>query len=565
MANYSITVNSKFKPFSYQELLAPVLLATQAHQDVEEKYGELETKANMYEKIANANPESKAASMYKKFSDDLRNAANELAINGLSPSSRKAMLDMKSRYSNEIQPIEYAVAAQSNLAKQAASQNPQLRMRYQEMPSIDDLIANPNMERRGYSGADIEKSVMTSAAAASAREWLSQFSKDPKNAGFMKQVQKMGYNVNTMKDIKDIPELNAIIQQVKDQFGYGNDDRLSQYNKDMLDAEILSGLFKGVTYKENVSYQQDPVYMAHLNDSLARARMRYQKELDGIDNLTDPFGGLRSRNVLSADSGDFKQYGKLVNAFLFGETSPRKGKLKPTYFGKVYHNPLKIYEEYKKLINEDKNEKIISIADPFYTPTHSKAKEIIKKKYGVTSILTDEEAKALQKLGYTNNSTFNDFKGITDRVHKEGKKYSFNSVNVPDLSVPSEYAMSELYRRSNLGDIAFKNTLWYEDKNGKLGKMVKDLDELELNDKDQMTDVFYGTLHPNLISISLGKHTLYADPSILDAQDIVNSAAQELSKNKDPEIRDIIQKATTTLLRKKLQAWNPNPSKTSSK
>ena len=72
MANYSITVNSKFKPFSYQELLAPVLLATQAHQDVEEKYGELEAKANMYEKIANANPESKAASMYKKFSDDLR-------------------------------------------------------------------------------------------------------------------------------------------------------------------------------------------------------------------------------------------------------------------------------------------------------------------------------------------------------------------------------------------------------------------------------------------------------------------------------------------------------------
>ena len=136
---------------------------------------------------------------------------------------------------------------------------------------------------------------------------------------------------------------------------------------------------------------------------------------------------------------------------------------------------------------------------------------------------------------------------------------------MPDLSVPSEYAMSELYRRNNLGDRSFNNTLWYEDKNGKLGKMIKDLDDLELNDKDQITDVFYGTLHPNLISISLGKHTLYADPSILDAQDIINNAAQELSKNKDPEIRDIIQKATTTLLRKKLQAWNPNPSKTSSK
>lgn len=340
MANYSITVNSKFKPFSYQELLAPVLLATQAHQDVEEKYGELEAKANMYEKIANANPESKAASMYKKFSDDLRNAANELAINGLSPSSRKSMLDMKSRYSNEIQPIEYAVAAQSNLAKQVASQNPQLRMRYQEMPSIDDLIANPNMERRGYSGADIEKSAMTSAAAASAREWLSQFSRDPKNAGFMKQVQKMGYNVNTMKDIKDIPELNAIIQQVKDQFGYGNDDRLSQYNKDMLDAEILSGLFKGVTYKENVSYQQDPVYMAHLNDSLARARMRYQKELDGSTTTLKGGLALNPSNVYSSRELDKneKKYNNALKNYSQYFYKDASGRIKMTWKGWQEYN-----------------------------------------------------------------------------------------------------------------------------------------------------------------------------------------------------------------------------------
>ena len=340
MANYSITVNSKFKPFSYQELLAPVLLATQAHQDVEEKYGELEAKANMYEKIANANPESKAASMYKKFSDDLRNAANELAINGLSPSSRKSMLDMKSRYSNEIQPIEYAVAAQSNLAKQVASQNPQLRMRYQEMPSIDELIANPNMDRRGYSGADIEKSAMTSAAAASAREWLSQFSRDPKNAGFMKQVQKMGYNVNTMKDIKDIPELNAIIQQVKDQFGYGNDDRLSQYNKDMLDAEILSGLFKGVTYKENASYQQDPVYMAHLNDSLARARMRYQKELDEATRNIKGGLALNPSNIYSSRelSKDEKKYKNALERYSQYFYKDASGRIKMTWKGWQEYN-----------------------------------------------------------------------------------------------------------------------------------------------------------------------------------------------------------------------------------
>ena len=41
MANYSLVVNSKFRPFEYQELLAPVLMATQAHHELEDKYAEL--------------------------------------------------------------------------------------------------------------------------------------------------------------------------------------------------------------------------------------------------------------------------------------------------------------------------------------------------------------------------------------------------------------------------------------------------------------------------------------------------------------------------------------------
>lgn len=53
MANYSLVINSQFKPFSYQEMLAPTLMATQAHQELENQYGELATKASVWEKMAN--------------------------------------------------------------------------------------------------------------------------------------------------------------------------------------------------------------------------------------------------------------------------------------------------------------------------------------------------------------------------------------------------------------------------------------------------------------------------------------------------------------------------------
>lgn len=32
MANYNLVIGSEFKPFSYQEMIAPVLIAQQSHQ-----------------------------------------------------------------------------------------------------------------------------------------------------------------------------------------------------------------------------------------------------------------------------------------------------------------------------------------------------------------------------------------------------------------------------------------------------------------------------------------------------------------------------------------------------
>ena len=51
MPNYGLVINSKFKPFSYQEMLAPVNASTVAHQALENAYNELEVKAGMLDNI----------------------------------------------------------------------------------------------------------------------------------------------------------------------------------------------------------------------------------------------------------------------------------------------------------------------------------------------------------------------------------------------------------------------------------------------------------------------------------------------------------------------------------
>lgn len=108
MANYSLVINSKFRPFEYQELLAPALMATQAHQAVEEAYADLSTKANIWDKMANKVTNKKAHDIYKKYADDLQSYSDQLAQYGLTPTSRQAMLKMRSRYARDIVPIENA-------------------------------------------------------------------------------------------------------------------------------------------------------------------------------------------------------------------------------------------------------------------------------------------------------------------------------------------------------------------------------------------------------------------------------------------------------------------------
>lgn len=169
MANYSLILDTKFKPFSYAEMLAPVAAATQAHQAIEEEYGNLATKANVWEEMANEQTDPYAYKMYKTYSDDLEARAEQLMRYGLNASSRKGMLDMRARYSKEIVPIETAYKRREELAteqRKALAQNPTLR--YQRMArtmSLDDFIKNPSLDYgESYSGALLTQQVSQAAA-----------------------------------------------------------------------------------------------------------------------------------------------------------------------------------------------------------------------------------------------------------------------------------------------------------------------------------------------------------------------------------------------------------------
>lgn len=170
MANYSLILDTKFKPFSYQEMLAPVAASTQAHQALEEEYNELAAKANVWDRLANEQTDSKAYKMYKTYADDLSARADDLMKYGLNVSSRKGMLDMRARYSKEIVPIDVAYKRREDLAKEqrdAMKVDPTLRyQRYAREMSLDDFIDDPSLDYgKSYSGDLLAKQVSQVAAS----------------------------------------------------------------------------------------------------------------------------------------------------------------------------------------------------------------------------------------------------------------------------------------------------------------------------------------------------------------------------------------------------------------
>lgn len=173
MPNFAYTNQTNFRPFSYQEMLAPVLMATQAHQAVEEAYSELDSQANAIGSLANETNDPITYARYKSYEASLRNQADILAKNGLTPGSRKSLLDLKGRYAKEITPIQNAIERRRALAdeqRKALLANPTLMfqrdmnsMSYDS--SLDRFLENPDYDYgEQYSGALITKQVSDMAS-----------------------------------------------------------------------------------------------------------------------------------------------------------------------------------------------------------------------------------------------------------------------------------------------------------------------------------------------------------------------------------------------------------------
>ena len=220
MANYSLVVNSKFQPFSFERYIQPYQMYGEAYKEVENTLGELDTKASIWEEMANEQTDPYAYKMYKTYARDLESQAMQLAREGLTPASRQNMLKMKQRYSSDIIPIEQAYKRRQELIdeqrKLQAQDNTLMFDRSASMMSLDDLIKNPQLTYQSYSGATLEKQVSDAAKSLSKeirdnpRKWRSILGNQ-----YFESIMQRGYRPEEIiQAIQNNPNASPILQSI---------------------------------------------------------------------------------------------------------------------------------------------------------------------------------------------------------------------------------------------------------------------------------------------------------------------------------------------------------------
>ena len=230
MANYSLTVNSTFNPYSLQELLPIYQANAQAQYQAEEAFSQLQMKADQWEKLANNAQDADVYSKYKSYSNQLKEAANDVLNNGINAANRRNLMNMRAQYASNIIPIEEAYNKRQQQAQvlwQARLQDPTLIAQDPSELGLSYYMKNPSYTPQSYSGKLL--TAQSAQAAQNLAKTLSSYGKgEPIDSYTNTFIQKHGLTRNDIQKYLNGETtatnkvLGAIYQQVYDSSQIGN-------------------------------------------------------------------------------------------------------------------------------------------------------------------------------------------------------------------------------------------------------------------------------------------------------------------------------------------------------
>lgn len=283
-----IVIDSKFKPFNYDELVKPVQQATEAHIALEDKYNTMAEQANVWENIIDKNLDPELYEQYKQYADALDASAEQLAKEGLTPSSRKSLMEMRKRYSKDIVPIDTAYKRKQEEVKrqQDISDKTGGKVVFSRTAATSPLstYAKGDNDFKQINLDDVYKENVAGAEAISSRYFNTVEGQAFKN-DYYRLIETQGISpgeaVSELLKSGRYKDLNKFVELSLNKTGY-NTDGYSSNDQSRVINSALQGIATGLIYKEkNVyrdAYADDRLQLDKDQFQLMRDRFEFEKQ-----------------------------------------------------------------------------------------------------------------------------------------------------------------------------------------------------------------------------------------------------------------------------------------------
>lgn len=313
--NYSLTVNSTFNPYSLQELLPIYQANAQAQYQAEEAFSQLQMKADQWEKLANNAQDADVYSKYKSYSNQLKEAANDVLNNGINAASRRNLMNMRAQYASNIIPIEEAYNKRQQQAQvlwQARLQDPTLIAQDPSELGLSYYMKNPSYTPQSYSGKLL--TAQSAQAAQNLAKTLSSYGKgEPIDSYTNTFIQKHGLTRNDIQKYFNGETtatnkvLGAIYQQVYDSSQIGN--WANENQRRQAANFIKQGMWSAIgqdTVQAMENFEARENYKLQQQLALMQAQQQQQDQLAAINEV--PIYTPEEQNEADKMKEKYKQY-----------------------------------------------------------------------------------------------------------------------------------------------------------------------------------------------------------------------------------------------------------------
>lgn len=286
MANIVLTNSARFSPYSFDEMLKPLAMATQEQRAIEEGISELGTKADLMRMYANEEPDSDWAKKYNEYANNLDKQAEDLAKHGLNPTSRQGLLNLKRQYGDAVTPIEEAIAARKEAYKyrDTIKAKDNTAMFKNKTLSLSDFMNGKEGDNTYISGKDIMARVASKAQIEGTNLFNSLLEQGYTSEAALQAVNNWSRNTANPIIAEELKAIGYENYSPEDQAKLMNSIGTGMYNAA---SEIAKGEYMTAYQRKNLKLAEDKYNRQVAAEEMAKKKFKADLAAKGLKETED--------------------------------------------------------------------------------------------------------------------------------------------------------------------------------------------------------------------------------------------------------------------------------------